>query len=225
MKIILKTLITTTALAASLSLASAKSTDGYSSAGINNTDFKQAVSAITKDKVCDLDMKRTAFLHIEKVSVEADVPVSDLLILANRRSDKIIGSWKNVEGVPAIEKFICSQDIKELSRFGSFATSRVSVESSDRAAVSEQSDRLRDLVIKHRALKAAERAGCFSDERAYNAGIVSANFNKQIKDAAFDSYRITYSVWKNEELQKVKKQAYGELDTCTLADRLLSKRR
>lgn len=41
MNIILKTLITTTALVASLSIASAKSTDGYGSAGLNDLDFKK----------------------------------------------------------------------------------------------------------------------------------------------------------------------------------------
>lgn len=124
MKTIFKTIIATTALAASLSLASAKNTDGYGSAGLNNLHFKKAVSAITQQKVCEgANLKRIAFMHIEKSAAETEIPVSVISLLASRRADKIIDNWKPGEGVPEIAKFVCGMDLDQQARFGSFGMS------------------------------------------------------------------------------------------------------
>lgn len=218
-------ILTTTALIVSLSFATAKSVDGLGSKGLNDPDFKLAVSAIVQDKICDLEMKRQAFSHIKKASISTEVPVSVLMILANRRADKIIANWNKHEGVPEIGKSVCSLDISQLARFGSFALSRVSMTMSDRVEIGKQAYQLRDLVVKYRVLKAAERAECFTEDRAYKAQVVSANFNKQIGSAAFDNHRFIYAAWKPEALKAVEAKAYGDLDTCELADRLLSKQR
>lgn len=170
-------------------------------------------------------MKRQAFSHIKKASASTEVPVSVLMILANRRADRIIENWNKHEGVPEIGKSVCSQDISQLARFGSFALSRVSMTMSDRVEIGKQAYQLRDLAVKYRALKAAERAECFNADRAYKAQVVTANFNKQIGNAAFDNHRFIYAAWKPEDLKAVEAKSYGELGACELAEKLLSKQR
>lgn len=226
MKIILKTFITTTALAASLSLASAKSVDGYGSAGLNDLDFKLAVSAITQNKVCDnANMKRIAFMHIEKSAAETDIPVSVISLLASRRADKIIDNWKPGQGVPQIAKSVCGMDLDQQARFGSFGMSRISMNMTDRKEVGKQAYALRDIAMKYRALSKAERSDCLSDHRAYKAEVVKAGWSDQIKKTGQDPYTIIWKSWSASEIDNAKTKAYGELDTCELADRLLSKQR
>lgn len=93
----------------------------------------------------------------------------------------------------------------------------------DHKEVRQQAYVLRDIAMKYRAISKAERSDCLSNDRAYKAEVVKASFNEQIRKTGQEPYSVIWKSWTSDEIENAKSKAYGDLDTCQLADRLLSK--
>lgn len=226
MKNLKTTILTTTALLLSASLATAESPDGFGSSGVNNLDFRKLVAAITQERVCeDLVLKDQISQSLDSAAKATKTPPSEMMVLASRRASDIIERWSSVNKEAPDINYICNWDLDNLSRFGSFAHTRVSNSIRDRIETNAEAFKLRELTIKYQALKKAGRSDCLNEDQAYKADFVADNLRNEIKRVGHDAHTIIYKSFTPESLDAVKAERYPDQSTCELAVNLITSKR
>lgn len=215
------------ALALSTSMASAKSVDGIGSGGLKSETYSRVVANMTKAKLCkniDLDAvydEMRADAHV--VSSDHGIGVAEVMVLANKRSNRIMSTARKEAQFPALTNKVCGSDAASLSRFGSFAHTRIPIDIKARTdaklAALENRDKAVDIIV----LRASASHCDFDDHEKHISMMERASMEGEISKSAFDYGFLTSSAWSRDDVNAAFKEKFGDSTECEAGRHLVAK--